>query len=96
MRLNGQNMPGRIISVLLTIPIVTDWESARGLPSASTGSPTLSFDESPNFAAGIGRGLAGRSFNTARSESGSVPTRSAGISSRLASVHVIARVRPAT
>ena len=42
-RLNGQNMPGMIISVLLTIPIVTDWESASGLPRASTRSPTFSF-----------------------------------------------------
>ena len=42
-RLNGQNMPGMIISVLLTIPIVTDWESASGLPRASTRSPTFNF-----------------------------------------------------
>ena len=41
MRLNGQNMPGMIISVLLTIPIVTDCDSASGLPSASTRSPTF-------------------------------------------------------
>ena len=81
-RLNGQNMPGMIISVLLTIPIVTDWESARGLPSASTRSPTFSFEASPKAATGNLRGSAGRSFRTAMSESGSVPTRSAGISSR--------------
>ena len=42
MRLNGQNMPGMIISVLLTIPIVTDCDSASGLPRASTRSPTFS------------------------------------------------------
>ena len=96
MRLNGQNMPGMIISVLLTIPIVTDCDSASGLPRASTRSPTFSFVTSPNVATGNVRGAAGRSLSTAMSESGSVPTSSAGISSRLASVQVIARVRPAT
>ena len=96
MRLNGQNMPGMIISVLLTIPIVTDCESASGLPSASTRSPTFSLVTSPKAAAGNVRGVSGRSFSTAMSDSGSVPTSSAGISSRLASVQVMARVRPAT
>ena len=42
MRLKGQNSCGMIISVLLTIPIVTDCDSASGLPSASTRSPTFS------------------------------------------------------
>ena len=51
-RLNGQNMPGMIISVLLTIPIVTDCERARGLPRASTRSPTLSVATSPKEATG--------------------------------------------
>ena len=96
MRLNGQNMPGMIISVLLTIPIVTDCDRARGLPRASTRSPTLSVETSPNDATGKVRGVDGRSRSTAISDSGSVPTSSAGISSRLASVHMIARVRPAT
>ena len=95
-RLNGQNMPGMIISVLLTMPIVTDCERARGLPRASTRSPTLSVATSPKEATGNRRGVAGRSLRTAMSESGSVPTSSAGISSRLARVQVIARVRPAT
>ena len=45
MRLKGQNMPGMIISVLLTMPIVTDCDSASGLPSASTRSPTFSFED---------------------------------------------------
>ena len=85
-RLNGQNMPGRIISVLLTIPIVTDWDSASGLPSASTRSPTLSLETSPKWAAGNVRGTGGLSLRMAMSDSGSVPTSSAGISSREASV----------
>ena len=59
MRLNGQNMPGMIISVLLTIPIVTDCESASGLPRASTRSPTFSFVTSPNVATGNLRGVVG-------------------------------------
>ena len=95
-RLNGQNMPGMIISVLLTIPIVTDCDSASGLPSASTRSPTCSEPTSPKLATGNFRGAAGFSFSTAMSDSGSVPTSSAGISSRLASVQTMARVRPAT
>ena len=95
MRLNGQNMPGMIISVLLTMPIVTDWESASGLPSASTRIAHLQLgDVAEPSPTGNVRGLAGRSLMTAMSESGSVPTRSAGTSSRLASVQVIARVRP--
>ena len=96
MRLNGQNMPGMIISVLLTMPIVTDCESASGLPRASTRSPTLSLRD---VAERGDRELArrrGPQLRTAMSDSGSVPTSSAGISSRLASVQVIARVRPAT
>ena len=96
MRLKGQNMPGMIISVLLTIPIVTDCDSASGLPRASTRSPTFSLVTSPNVATGNFRGVAGRRRSTAISERGSVPTSSAGISSRLASVQVIARVWPAT
>ena len=96
MRLNGQNMPGMIISVLLTMPIVTDWERASGLPSASTRSPTFSFETSPKCATGKVCGVAGLSLRMAMSDSGSVPTRSAGISSRVASVQMIARVRPAT
>ncbi len=95
-RLNGQNMPGMIISVLLTIPIVTDWESASGLPRASTRSPTFNFVESPKCATGNVRGLGGFNLRMAMSERGSVPTSSAGISSRVASVQMIARVFPAT
>jgi len=85
-RLNGQNIPGMIISVLLTIPIVTDCESASGLPRASTRSPTLSFETSPKCATGNLRGTGGFSLRMAMSDSGSVPTNSAGISSRVASV----------
>ena len=54
------------------------------------------FDASPNFAAGNVRGFAGRSLSTAISEIGSVPTSSAGISSRVGSVQTIDRVLPAT
>ena len=96
-RLNGQNMPGMIISVLLTIPIVTDCDSASGLPSASTRSPTFSFETSPKLRRpGTSAASRGLSLRMAISDSGSVPTSSAGISSRVASVQMIARVRPAT
>ena len=91
MRLNGQNRPGMIISVLLTMPIVTDWESESGLPSAITRSPTLSRDASPKRAAGNVRGRAGRSLMMAMSDNGSVPTRSAGTSSRFARVQMMDR-----
>ena len=96
MRLKGQNSCGMIISVLLTMPIVTDCDSASGLPSASTRSPTLSERAEPKLATGNVRGVGGFSLSTAMSESGSVPTSSAGISSRVASVHTIALVWPAT
>ena len=95
-RLNGQNIPGMTISRLLTMPMVTDCESASGLPRASTRSPTFSFEASPNWAAGNVLGFGGFSFRTAMSESGSVPTNSAGISSRVGSVQVMLRVLPAT
>ena len=96
MRLKGQNSCGMIISVLLTIPIVTDCDSASGLPIARTRSPTLSDAARPKLATGNVRGLAGLSLSTAMSDSGSVPTSSAGISSRDASVQRIALVLPAT
>jgi hypothetical protein len=95
-RLNGQNMPGITISVLLTIPIVTDCDRASGLPSASTRSPTRSVAAVPKLAVGNFRGFGGFSFTTAMSDSGSVPTSSAGISSLDASVQRMALVLPAT
>ena len=85
-----------IIFVLLTMPSVTDCDSASGLPIASTGWPARSLDESPNFAAGNVRGLSGCSLTTAMSDSGSVPTRSAGTSSHVDNVQTILRGRPAT
>ena len=96
MRLKGQNSCGMIISVLLTIPIVTDCDSASGLPSARTRSPTFSDVAVPNAATGNLRGFAGFNLITAMSDSGSVPTSSAGISSRVDNVQTIALVLPAT
>ena len=77
------------ISVLLMMPKVTDCEMAIGLPIASTESPTRSFDESPNVAKRNSRGLEGLSFKIEMSDSGSVPTSSASISSRSQSVQNI-------
>ena len=55
----------------LTMPSVTVWLSWNGLPTASTHSPTFSFDESPH-------GMTGRPFasifSSATSVIGSVPT----------------------
>src|ERR1035437_10360301 len=45
---------GMIISVLLTMPRVTDCDSASGLPMASTGSPLRSMAELPKWPAGKG------------------------------------------
>ena len=89
-----------IICVLLTMPWVTDCETAIGLPIASTTSPTFSWLESPQAA--TANGASGRlrvfnfSFSTAMSASGSVPTRVASTSSPSASVQVMRMALPAT
>src|ERR1035437_10717923 len=48
-RVEPQNR-GMVISVLLMMPSVTDWERAMGLPIASTYSPTWILEESPKLA----------------------------------------------
>ena len=55
-----------------TMPSVTVLSRPRGAPMATAMSPTLSFEESPNVTAGS---CAPSTLTTARSESGSVPTR---------------------
>ena len=93
-----QKMPfdGIIISVLLIIPSVTDWDSASGLPIARTRSPTRTADESPKRATGNSRPRSGFSLMTAMSVSGSIPISSASTSSRLDSVQNIRIAWPAT
>ena len=85
-----------VISVLLMMPSVTDWERAMGLPIASTYSPTRIFEESPNSAGLNSIGCSGLSLRTEMSVSGSVPTSSASISSRFHRVQKMRAAWPAT
>jgi hypothetical protein len=78
------------------MPRVTDCDNASGLPIANTVSPTLSASESAKSTAGNSRPGAPLSWSTAMSESGSVPTRVASISSLLASTQTSRVARPAT
>src|SRR5207247_2041660 len=78
----GAENLGITISTLLMMPSVTDCERAIGLPIARMESPTPIFDESPNMAGTNSRGFSGLSLSTEISVRGSVPTSSAGISSR--------------
>ncbi len=91
---------GMIICVLLTMPRVTDWETAIGLPIASTTSPTRSPSESPQPAAASGASgrlrVSNFSFSTAMSASGSVPILAASTSSPSARVQVMWVALPAT
>ena len=89
-----------IICMLLTMPLVTDCETAIGQPIASTTSPTFSRLESPHSATARGTSgclrVSSFNFNTAMSASGSVPTRVASTSSPLARVQVMRTASPAT
>ena len=85
-----------IMSVLLTMPSVTDCDSASGLPIASTTSPARELGRVAEARRRKRVGFAGFSFSTAMSESGSVPTSSAGTSSLLDSVQTIRCRRPVT
>src|SRR5262245_22395158 len=60
----------------LTIPLVTVSSRPNGLPIATTGSPTCTFDESPNET-GCSTDDGASTLITARSVDGSVPTTEA-------------------
>ena len=79
---------------------MTDWETAIGLPMASTTSPTFNWFESPHMATGSGGiGLLARlhfSFSTAMSANGSVPIFVASTSSPSAIVQMMRMALPAT
>ena len=82
------------------MPLVTDCETAIGQPIARTTSPTLAWSELPHEA--TARGAAGRlressfSFKTAISAMGSVPIRTASISSPLERLQIMRVALPAT
>ena len=78
----------------LTMPAVTVWPRPKGLPMASTHSPTSRFSELPNGTVGRGSGLLTRS--SARSVLGSRPIRVASNSSFDASVTVISSASSTT
>ena len=63
-------MPSWLRPSAETIPLVTVWPTPKGLPMASTWSPTCSESELPSTITG---NLSSAIFSTARSVSGSVP-----------------------
>ena len=69
-------MPSWLRPSALTMPLVTVWPTPKGLPMASTWSPTCSASESPRVITGS---LSRSIFSTARSLSGSVPITLAGV-----------------
>src|SRR4028119_727726 len=83
-------------SVLLTMPAVTDCDNASGLPIARTGSPTRSFDESPQRAAGYSPAADGISLMIAMSDRASVPISLASTCSLFDNVTDSHRASPAT
>ena len=85
-----------VILVLLTMPRVTDCDSANGLPMANTVSPTLARLESPQSTAGNSEWRLLSSLSTAISDIGSVPTSVASISSLLENTQSARVAWPAT
>jgi len=59
-----ENADGITILMLLTMPSVTDWDMASGLPIANTASPTCNKLESPNSDGGEFARVSGLSFKT--------------------------------
>ena len=71
-----RELPASLRSSALTMPAVTVWPTLKGLPMASTTSPTCSARTSPSATTGS---WSSSIFSTAMSVSGSLPTRRARV-----------------
>ena len=93
-------LPGMTMLGLATMPQVTDWAIAPGLPMAKTRWPVTTLSESPHLANGKDltgwRMVSGRSLMIAMSVNGSVPINSASTRSRPGNVHQIFFACPTT